>query len=170
MDLTKKQKITKYICYLALILLADLLQNTAGLMPQIFGARCFLLIPVTIILAIGEDEIVASLLGLFAGFLWDLGSVHLGFNCIFFAVNCFIIAALINRLLRDTFITNMIICGVMIVIYCLLYWLLFIVIKNVEGAMPTIYSFYLPSGIYTAVITFVLFIILKPIKRRLNKN
>ena len=170
MDLSKKQKTAKYICYCVLILLADLLQNTSGLMPEIFNARCFLLIPVTIILAIGEDEITASLLGLFAGLLWDVNASHLGFNCIFFAVICFIISAFINRLIRDTFITNMMMCGITIVVYILLYWLFFIVIKNFDGARMTIFSFYLPSGIYTAIITFFVYIIFKPIKNRLNKK
>ena len=83
MDLTRKQKTIKYICCCLLILLADLLQNVSGLLPEIGGARCFLIIPAVIILSFGESEISAALLGLFAGFLWDMSSaVHMGFNCI----------------------------------------------------------------------------------------
>lgn len=171
MDLTRKQRFTKYICYCVLILIADLIQNIGGLMPEIFGARCFIIIPSLIILIIGEDEITAASLGLFAGLLWDLSSaVHLGFNCIFFAVICFIISLLINHLIRDTFITNMIFCGISIVIYCLIYWLAFIVIKGVDGGETTLMSFYLPCAIYTAIVTPIVFIIYKPIKKKLNKR
>lgn len=171
MDLTRKQKLTKYFSFCALIIIADLIQNVQGLMPEIFGARCFIIIPSLIILIIGEDEITAALLGLFAGLLWDISSsVHLGFNCIFFAVICFIISMLVNHLIRDTFITNMIFCGIAIIIYCLVYWLIFIVIKDVDGGRETLFSFYLPCAIYTAVITPIVFIIYKPVKKKLNKK
>ncbi len=169
MELTKKQKRIKYLCFGALLLLADLLQNTAGLMPEIFSARCFIMIPALMIMIIGEEEITAGIIGLLAGMLWDLSSgVHLGFNCIFFAVLCFGISALINRLIRDTFITNMLICTFSIVLYCLVYWLFFIVIKGIENGQMTILTFYLPSAIYTILITPIAYVILKRIKKKLN--
>lgn len=169
MELTKKQKRTKYLCFGALLLLADLLQNTAGLLPEIFSARCFIIIPALIILIIGEEEIMASIIGLLTGMLWDLSSgVHLGFNCIFFAVLCFGISALLNHLMRDTFITNMLMCAFGIVLYCIIYWLFFIVIKGVDNAQMTIFTFYLPSAIYTMLITPITYAILKKIKKKLN--
>ena len=81
--MSKRQQTIKYIFYCLIILICDLLQNVSGLFPEIYGARCFLLLPVSIILAMGEDERNGALLGLFAGLLWDLTSgVHMGFNCI----------------------------------------------------------------------------------------
>lgn len=169
MELTSKQKRVKYICCCALLLAADLIQNVDGLLPEIFTARCFIMIPAVIVLAIGEEELSAALLGLFAGMLWDVtSSVHLGFNCIFFALLCFMVSALVHHLLRDTFITNMLICSVAIILYCLIYWLCFIVIKGVDGGEMTIFSFYLPCAVYTAAVTPITYIILKPIKKKLN--
>lgn len=169
MDLTQKQKKVKYLSYCALILLADLIQNVSGIMPEIFGARCFIIIPAVVILSIGEDEIVASLMGIFAGLLWDLtSSVHMGFNFIFFAIVCFIASALVNHLLRDTFITNMLLCAIAIAVYCIVYWLFFIVIKGVDGGFGTLFSFYLPCAIYTAVITPIVYLIYRKIKKKLN--
>lgn len=169
MELTGKQKTIKYFCYCLIILLADLLQNTDGLFPQIFGARCFLLLPVAIILAIGEDFFVGALLGLSAGLLWDLsGAVHLGFNCIFITIVCFLSSALVTYIARDTFITNMISSAAAIILYCIIYWLCFIIIKGVEGGEMTLFTFYIPCMIYTGVLTPVLWLILRPIKRRLN--
>ncbi len=171
MELTRKQKTVKYASYCLLILLADLLQNTSGLLPEIFGARCFILIPAAVILAASENELSASLLGLFAGLLWDCSSaVHLGFNCIFFTVICFTVSALINNYIRDTFITNMIFCVTATVLYCLAYWLLFIIIKGVDGGEMTILTFYLPCAVYTTVVTFFVYAIYKPIKKKLTKT
>lgn len=169
MELSKKQKTIKYFCYCLMILLADLLQNTGGLFPQIFGARCFLLLPLAIILAMGEDIIASAFMGLFAGLLWDMsGAVHLGFNCIFIAVVCFLSSALVTYIVRDTFITNMICAALVIILYCFLYWLFFIVIKGVDGGEPTLFSFYIPCTIYTLILTPVIWLIMKPVKAKLN--
>lgn len=169
MELSKKQKTMKYFCYCLIILLADLLQNTGGLFPQIFGARCFLLLPLAIILAMGEDIIASAFMGLFAGLLWDMsGAVHLGFNCIFIAVVCFLSSALVTYIVRDTFITNMICAALVIILYCFLYWLFFIVIKGVDGGETTLFSFYIPCAIYTLILTPVIWLIMKPVKAKLN--
>ena len=91
--MSKRQQTIKYIFYCLIILICDLLQNVSGLFPEIYGARCFLLLPVSIILAMGEDERNGALLGLFAGLLWDLTSgVHMGFNCIYIMLMCFFIS------------------------------------------------------------------------------
>ncbi len=169
MELSKKQKTMKYFCYCLIILLADLLQNTGGLFPQIFGARCFLLLPLAIILSMGEDIIASAFMGLFAGLLWDMsGAVHLGFNCIFIAVVCFLSSALVTYIVRDTFITNMICAALVIILYCFLYWLFFIVIKGVDGGETTLFSFYIPCAIYTLILTPVIWLIMKPVKAKLN--
>ncbi len=169
MELSKKQKTMKYFCYCLMILLADLLQNTGGLFPQVFGARCFLLLPLAIILSMGEDIIASAFMGLFAGLLWDMsGAVHLGFNCIFIAVVCFLSSALVTYIVRDTFITNMICAALVIILYCFLYWLFFIVIKGVDGGETTLFSFYIPCAIYTLILTPVIWLIMKPVKAKLN--
>lgn len=171
MELNRKRQTIKYICYAVIILLADLLQNTPGLFPEIFGARAFLLIPVTIFLAGSEDFFAGTLLGLFGGLLWDLNAaVHIGFNCIFLALFCFICSTLITYIARDIFITNFIVSTAASVIYAIAYWLAFIVIKGVDGGYETLFSFYIPCMIYTVVISFVIWIVLKPIKKKLNKN
>ncbi len=171
MELTRKQKTIKYLCFCLIILLADLLQNTIGLFPQIFGARCFLLLPVAVILAMGEDILTGTLLGLFAGLLWDLSAaVHLGFNCIYFAVICLLSSALVSYIARDTFITSMISSAVSIVLYCVIYWLCFIVIRGVDFGEMTLFSFYLPCAVYTAALCPVLWLMLKSVKRRLNRE
>lgn len=168
MELTRKQRTIKYICCFLVILLADLLQNVAGLFPEINGARCFLLIPAAIIFAMGENILSASFIGLFAGLLWDLsGTVHLGFNCIFITVFCLLASILTTYIARDTFITNMIMVGVTIIFYCLLYWLFFIEIKGIGGT-AVLFKFYLPCAVYTAVLSPVLWLILNAMKKKLN--
>lgn len=67
--MSKRQQTIKYIFYCLIILICDLLQNVSGLFPEIYGARCFLLLPVSIILAMGEDERNGALLGFCRAFM-----------------------------------------------------------------------------------------------------
>ncbi len=170
MELSYKQRVSKTIVYIILIALTALLQNTEGLFLEIGPARCFLLLPVCIIIGLGEDEKVAALLGLFGGMLWDLSSpAHMGYNAIFICIFCFISSSLVTYIIRDTFITSMIFSITAIFVYSILYWLFFIIFKNIKGAELSLFYFYLPSAIYTAILTPIVRICLLPIKKRLNK-
>ncbi len=170
MELSYKQRVSKTIVYIIIVAFTALLQNTEGLLIEIGPARCFLLLPVCIILGMGEDEKLAALLGLFGGMLWDLSSpAHMGFNAIFICIFCFISSALVTYIIRDTFITSMIFSVIAIFAYSVIYWLFFIIIKDIKGAELSLFYFYLPSAIYTAVITPFVRICVVPIKKKLNK-
>ncbi len=66
-----------------------------------------LLLPVTIMIGMGEDEGFAGILGLIGGLFWDLNSaVHFGFNAAFMCISCFCCAALVTYIIRNTFISN----------------------------------------------------------------
>lgn len=165
--MTRKMKRNKYICYCLILLLCNLLQNIRGLSLELNGARCFILLPAAIILAMGEDEIIGGFLGLFAGLLWDLtSSVHMGFNSIFIALLCFLASALITYIVRNIFITNLIASAVTIILYGLIYWLIFIIIKGVDGGEMTLFTFYIPSMLYTIAITPIVYALLKPVKKK----
>lgn len=169
MELSSKQKGIKTAVYLLIIAFIALIQNTAGLTIEIGGARCFLLLPVCIILGMGEDEGLAGVLGLFGGLLWDMTSaVHLGFNAIFMCIVCFISAALVTYILRNTFIANFVFSALTAFAYAFLYWLFFIVLKDVKGAELSIIYFYFPSALYTTVLFPLLWACIYPVKKRLN--
>lgn len=171
MDLKYQNRVTKTIIYFISAVIAALIQNTAGLTLEIGKARCFILIPLCIILGMGEDEFFAGMLGLFGGLLWDItSSVHLGYNAVFLCIVCYLSAAAVNYIVRDTFITAIVFSITAIFIYSLLYWLFFIIIKGVRGAELTLFSFYLPCAVYTAVITPIVWICASPIKKKLTKE
>lgn len=171
MELTKKEKTIKYLIYCGIIVVAALLQNVSGLWFQIGTARCFFLLPVAVLLSLDEDEKIATMLGLFAGILWDcVADTHYGFNAIFIMVFCYFMSALISHLLRATYFVGVVSSIVITFVYVTLYWLFFVAIKGGDGALFSYISFYLPSFLYTAVVTFVLNICFVPMKKALNKN
>lgn len=169
MDLKYQNKVAKTVVYFIITAVAALIQNTAGLTIEIAGARCFLLIPVCIILGMGEDEFFAGILGLFGGMLWDLTSaVHLGFNAVFLCIVCSLSALAVTYIVRDTFITATVFSVAAIFIYSLLYWLFFIIIKGVNGAELSLFSFYIPCAVYTAAVTPIVWFCAKPVKKKLT--
>lgn len=171
MELTKKEKTTKYVIYCLVIAVASLFQNVGGLWFEPFGARCFFLIPVCVIAGLDEDEKVSALLGLFAGFLWDLLSAqHMGFNGVFLMVACYIASAFVTFIFRDTFVIELVSTAIISLLYVLTYWLFFVLRRGVEGSAISLLNFYLPCFVYTAVMMPLLYLILAPLKRKLNKE
>ena len=171
MELTKKQATIKYCVYCLLIVIADLMQNVGGLWFEIGGARCFFVIPVAVILGIDEEEKTSALLGFFAGLLWDcVARQHMGFNCIFLMLLCFVISSFVSYLFRPTYWICALSAVFTVFLYCIIYWLLFMVIVHSEGSVQTIASFYIPSALYTSVMTLALCALIMPLKRKLNKE
>lgn len=171
MELSKRDKTIKYVVFCALIAAAALLQNVGGLWFEIGGARCFFIIPVCVILSLDEDEKVSALLGLFAGVLWDTVSVqHMGFNSIFLMLFCYIASALVTFIFRDTFWIEAASTAIITLLYVISYWLFFVLRKGVDGSAVVFFEFYFPCFIYTSLMMPVLYLLLTPLKKKLNKE
>lgn len=171
MDLTKRDRTIKYVVYCLLIAVSSLLQNASGSLLELGNARCFLVIPVVVVLGIDEDERVAGLLGLFGGLLWDaVAGQHLGFNAIFLMLFCYISSALVSYLLVSRYWIRFGFCVVAELIYVLLYWLLFVMTKGDNTAGATFGYFYIPCFFYTAFVSLLVAWVLSPLVMRLNKE
>lgn len=171
MNLTKKERKIKYLVYALLILGSALLQNVFGARLEIGGARCFFIIPTAVALGIDEDERMSAVIGCLAGFLWDmLSSQHFGFNFAFLMLVCYVTSALVSYLLRATYWVTM--CSIIFAtgLYSFLYWLLFVAIGGGEGSVASLGYFYIPCFVYTVLVSFIIVAILRPIKRKINKQ
>ena len=171
MELSFKDKTIKYAFYALIIFIAAVLQNVGGAWFSVFGARCFFLIPVCVLLGVGEDERAAACFGLFGGILWDMiSSNHRFFASIFLTVVCYVSAWLVTFLFRNTYRYGIIASGCSAFLFCILYWMLFVLIGGGEGRLAALGFFYIPSFVYTVLMSFVLYIIIRPIKTKLNKT
>ncbi|MBQ7202745.1 MAG: rod shape-determining protein MreD [Eubacterium sp.] len=161
----------KYTFYAVIIAVAALLQNVGGLWFEIGSARCFFIIPVAVLLSLGEDERNAALIGLFAGFLWDCVSVsHMGFNCIVLSLLCYVAAMFVNFVFRSTFWVNVISAATVTFIYCITYWIFIVLVRGGDGAALSFLNFYLPCFLYTSFAGLILTALLSPVKLKLNKG
>ena len=171
MELSKRDKTIKYIAFCFIIAFSALLQNVGGLWFEIGTARCFFIIPVCVITGLGEDERTSALLGFFVGLLWDIVSAqHMGFNCIFLMVVCYVVSAFETFIFRDTFKFEFVSTVIISFLYVLCYWLFFVLRRGVDGSAISFLTFYFPCFVYTSAMMPLLYLLINPLKKKLNKE
>ena len=150
-----KAKLNLYIrriVFVVLILVVSLLQNTPHMFPAIFGAHAFLLIPTIVCISMFEKDLAATLMGIFAGALWDsVAAWGDGFNALFLMLTATVVGLLINYLMRNNLSTALLLSGVFILAYSIIHWFIFVICRGVEGGFVLLFTFYLPSALYTLI-------------------
>ena len=146
-----KPRYIRYAIYVALIVLSAILQNSPGGLPEIFGARAFLLLSVCVSIAMFEREIPAAIFGAFSGILWDVSSGKDGFNALVLLILCAICSLLISHIMRNNVLTALVLGSGSIMIYNILYVLVNLVAQGAGLSVKQFFIFYIPSSIYTLV-------------------
>ncbi len=146
-----KPKHIRYAIFAILILIVSLLQNSNVAFPEIFGARAFLLLPLSVAIAMHEREIPAAVFGAFSGVLWDICSANDGFNALVLMLLSATSSILISHLMRRNIITSFVLGAGAISIYNILYVLINMVSEGAGNPLRQMILFYLPSTIYTLV-------------------
>ena len=156
-----KPKYIRWAICGSLLVLSVLLQNSVGGLLEIFGARVFLSIPFCVAIAMFEREVPAAIFGAFAGALWDVSSGVDGFNTIVLMILCAVCSLLISHLMRNNFITALVLGAGSITAYEVVY----VAVRFWGAGNPIrqIFTFYLPSLIITAVFVPVCYFIVKAI-------
>ncbi len=144
-----KPKYIRYAIYAAVICGAFMLQSSKIALPEIFGARAFLLLPVCICVSMHEREIPAALFGALAGALWDVSAGVEGFNTLVIMLLCAACSIFISHLMQNNIVTAFVLNASACAIYELLYVIVNIVVADGGNPFRQIFVFYLPSLIYT---------------------
>ena len=171
-QLSKKKKalFIRRIIFVVAIVIAALLQNTPHLFPSIFGAHAFLLIPLVVCIGMFETDLAAALFGGFAGALWDVTLAKGdGYNALVLMCFATVTSLLINYLMRNNMSTALLISSAAIVLYSILHWFIFVVCSGATGGIVTLFSFYLPSTIYTFIFAPIFYIILRSVLRKIKE-
>lgn len=149
-----------------IIVLAAILQNTPGVMPQMFSANAMLLIPVAVSIAMFESEVVSLVFALIAGVLWDFTAVEGHFyHSIILCVAAFFISMLVRRRVRNTLFGSMVLTFITVFIHNTVYWVLFVLVPNSQGAGGAYFRFYFLSCIYTVLAGIVVYLIVRPVEK-----
>lgn len=165
----KRALYIRRIAFVIAILIIALIQNTPKLFPTILGFRAFLLIPLVICIAMFEKDLAAALMGALAGALWDITSATGdGFNALILMLLGAATSLLISYIMRNNLATALLLGGMAIAIYILLHWFFFVICSGAEGGFVTLFTFYLPSLIYSFIFVPIFYIILRSFIRKIN--
>lgn len=158
-----KPKYIRYSIYSVIILIAFALQSTSVAFPEIFGARAFLLVCVAISIAMHEREIPAAIFGAACGILADTAAGLEGFNALVLTILCAVCSILISHLMQNNIVTAFVLSAGATVIYEVLYVIVNYCISI--GIVPwrQIFTFYLPSFVYTLIFVPVFYYVIKKV-------
>ncbi len=162
--------IKRIILFLIVIVFAAL-QNTDGILPCIFGARFFILIPLVISIAMYEGETAGLFYGFAAGAFWDVCSAGLdGFHAFYLALLGAVTGILIHYFMRNKLLTQYCICAVASFCHAVFYWLITVNIPVGDRMYHKLLSFYLPSAVITTATSFIIYFAVGFICRKLSKS
>lgn len=161
----------KRILLFLLVLIFAALQNTDGLLPCIFGARFFILIPLTVAIGMYEGEISGLLYGLAAGAFWDVCSGGIdGIHTLFLALIGCVSGLLVHFFMRNRLLTQYCICAVSCVLHTVTYWAISVYIPVGDNGYSKLLGFYLPSAVITTAFSFVIYYFVRYICTKLKEK
>lgn len=152
--------------FICLIVVTAMFQHTKGAVPSIFGAKAFLLIPLAVCIAMREKSLGGLSFGLLAGVLWDFSTVRGdGFYAVMLTLAGYTAGAATVYLMRNNIFSALILSSGASLFVSVSYWFVFIFLKGFEGAWKILFSFYIPSAIYTLAFAAVYYYLVRFIVR-----
>ena len=117
--------------FIVLIALTAVFQHTDGAVPSIFGAKAFLLIPLTVCIAMNEKSMGGLSFGILAGVLWDFATVRGdGFYAVVLALAGFTAGAAVTYLVRNNVFAALLLSLGACSFVTVSYWLIFILMRG----------------------------------------
>lgn len=166
-----KEEIKKRTVFVLLILFTAILQNTNGFFPKIHNASAMLLIPLTVCIAMFENDMGGMFMGLFAGVVWDFYSIHVdGFYGVILVSVGYACAFLIARYMRNNFVTAIVFTAIASLVCVTLYWLCFILPLGISGAGSLYVKHYLLCAGYTVLLTPLYYYFVRMIALKFRKE
>ncbi len=157
--------------FLVLIIFTAILQNTNGLFPKIYNASAMLIIPLVICVSMFEREMTGMVFGLVAGLIWDFYSARMdGFYAVLLTLAGFFGSYLIRRYMRNNIVTAFVYTGLCSFGFVLAYWLFFVLLGGTDGAGILLLKKYLPSAVYTLILTPIYYYFVRIISFKYRKE
>lgn len=103
----------RYIIYLIEIYILHSLDQTPGLLPEIFGARPLLVIPALVCICLFEKKFISIAFGILVGLLFDINSSSfLGFNAVILGICGCILELMCTYFMKTNFFSSIIFTGI----------------------------------------------------------
>lgn len=152
-----KFKLLRYIAYTLEIIVFYVLEQTPRFVPEVFGAKPLLLLPIIIMIALFEGERVALGFGILVGVLLDISfSWNLGFYAITIPILGYILGLISRNVIKNTFPTAILVSAASIFLVYTLHFLFYYIFSGFHYALYAYLFHYLPAIFYT-LFTCILF-------------
>ena len=146
-----KRSFFKYILYFVEAVFAFALQATPYLLPDIFGEKAVILIPLALSVSFAEDESFAVIFGVFCGLLADFafqGSI--GFFAVSLTIICYIISVL-SGYIKVTFLSKLTVNCIAVLLILILHFVLYFAFSGYNGIMQFFFTHYMIRILYTLI-------------------
>ena len=161
-----KRSFFKYILYFLQAVFAFSLQATPYLLPEIFGEKAVVLLPLALSVAFFEDESTAVILGAFCGMLADLAfSGSIGYFSISLTIICFILSVLSGYLKRN-FLSGLAAGCTAVFLVLLLYFVLYFAFSGYNYIIHFFLTHYMTRILYTLAFVPLFVWLNRPISKR----
>ncbi len=147
------EKLISFLGAATLICLAVLLQVSFPVLPSVFGARAFLIIPFVVCGAMYKGEFYGTAFGIFAGAVWDsVSPLPDGILALTLGVVGFTVALLSKKYMRRVLRTSALftVLGSLAVVSLMVAYYAFGC--GFESISPMLGSYYIPCVFYTLVV------------------
>ncbi|MGN0501421.1 MAG: rod shape-determining protein MreD [Ruminococcus sp.] len=157
----------KYLSYSMLVILLYILQATPDLMPELFGSKPLLLLPLALAISSVEKEVPSLVFGAVCGGLTDLAS---GGGIGYFAIILTLICYFESHVFSTYFVPNIFSATVHSAIATVLSIGVYFLIFKVFSGIPDWHILFVNHYISRIVYTFVMFIPICILVRFLHKS
>lgn len=145
-----KGRILRYVLYGVEILLTWIVQETPYCLPEVFGGKAVLLIPLALSFAVFEKEIPAMVSAVVCGLLTDCSySGPIGFYVIGLVIACFAVSTAYQGYIRRSMLTVMLMAGIVIPVLLTMQFLFYYVFAGYADSGYMFLKHYVSRILYT---------------------
>ncbi|MBQ7810567.1 MAG: rod shape-determining protein MreD [Clostridia bacterium] len=150
MVMEKRRNFLRYFAYSLEIVILFVISSTPHFLPEIFGSKPCLLLPLALAIAVFESETVAMSFGFVCGLLTDIGfSGKIGFYTVVLTLLCFAI----GYCARNFFVTNLLNASIIgiasIALLILIHFWLNVSMADISDAGTYFIKHYISRMLYT---------------------
>ncbi len=162
-------RVVKYIAYAVEAVLVFVLQTTPYLLPEVFGGKGIILLPLAVSIAVFEPDIPAMIFAVVCGFLADCSySGAVGFYTIMLVIMCFIVSTLTKNYIRTNLLTTMLAAFIGIPLIIFLQFVFYYLLAGYTDGWSFFVRHYIPRIIYTLAFMPVMYGLNSVINKRLG--
>ena len=143
-------KVLRNIIYSLEIFAAFILQVTPYMLPEVFGERAVVLVPLALSFSFYEKDIPSIAFASVCGLLTDCSySGAVGFYAVALVISCYFVSNLFENCIFRTLLTVMMISSVVIPVIFFVQFLLYYAAAGYDGIWFFLIRHYIPRMIYT---------------------